>query len=163
MKFLCPTYFWYGHAHGNHDSSIHAVKNHPFYTSLLNPLIKLHILWHVHPPTSNPWQLLTNNRIWKQRLVDIGVVTVQEALDWGFSGVMVRGSGIKWDLRKVQPYDAYDLVDFDVPIGRHGDCYDRWGACTLVCTLSVWVCVFLIVVTISWTNWAHRLLKFSCV
>lgn len=71
-------------------------------------------------------ELLTNNRIWKQRLVDIGVVTVQEALDWGFSGVMVRGSGIKWDLRKVQPYDAYHLVDFDVPIGRHGDCYDRY-------------------------------------
>ena len=55
----------------------------------------------------------------------MGVVTVQEALDWGFSGVMVRGSGIKWDLRKVQPYDAYDKVDFDIPIGRHGDCYDR--------------------------------------
>jgi len=71
-------------------------------------------------------ELLTNNRIWKQRLVDIGVLTVQDALDWGFSGPLVRGSGIKWDLRKVQPYDAYDKVDFDVPIGRHGDCYDRY-------------------------------------
>ena len=75
--------------------------------------------------SSSFFQLLTNNRIWKQRLVDVGVVTVQEALDWGFSGVMVRGSGIKWDLRKVQPYDAYDRMDFDIPIGRHGDCYDR--------------------------------------
>ena len=72
-------------------------------------------------------QLVTNNRIWKQRVVDIGIVSVQEALDWGFSGVMLRGSGVKWDLRKVQPYDAYDLVKFDVPIGRHGDCYDRYG------------------------------------
>lgn len=70
-------------------------------------------------------QLVTNNRIWKQRTVDVGVVSAREALDYGFSGVMVRGSGIKWDLRKVQPYDAYDQVDFDVPIGRHGDCYDR--------------------------------------
>lgn len=70
-------------------------------------------------------QLVTENRIWKQRVIDIGIVTVQEALDWGFSGVMLRGSGIKWDLRKVQPYDAYDRVEFDVPIGRNGDCYDR--------------------------------------
>ena len=70
---------------------------------------------------------MTNNRIWKQRTVDIGVVSAREALDYGFSGVMVRGSGIKWDLRKVQPYDAYDQVDFDVPIGRHGDCYDRYN------------------------------------
>lgn len=60
-------------------------------------------------------------------MVDIGIVSVQEALDWGFSGVMLRGSGVKWDLRKVQPYDAYDRVKFDVPIGRHGDCYDRYG------------------------------------
>ncbi|XP_062504434.1 NADH-ubiquinone oxidoreductase 49 kDa subunit-like [Corticium candelabrum] len=71
-------------------------------------------------------EMLTNNRIWKQRLVDIGIVTAKEALDYGFSGVMLRGSGIQWDLRKVQPYDAYDQVDFDVPIGRHGDCYDRY-------------------------------------
>ena len=75
-------------------------------------------------------QLVTNNRIWKQRTVDVGILSAREALDYGFSGVMVRGSGIKWDLRKVQPYDAYDQVDFDVPIGRHGDCYDR---CVCVC------------------------------
>lgn len=71
-------------------------------------------------------EMLTNNRIWKQRLVDIGIVTAEHALNHGFSGVMLRGSGIKWDLRKVEPYDAYDQVEFDVPIGRHGDCYDRY-------------------------------------
>ncbi|XP_027047723.1 NADH-ubiquinone oxidoreductase 49 kDa subunit-like [Pocillopora damicornis] len=71
-------------------------------------------------------EMLTNNRIWKQRTVDIGVVTVEDALNWGFSGVMLRGSGIKWDLRKSQPYDAYDKVEFDVPIGKNGDCYDRY-------------------------------------
>ena len=71
-------------------------------------------------------EVVTGNRIWKQRVVDIGVVTAQQAMDWGFSGVMLRGSGVKWDLRKVQPYDAYDQVEFDVPIGRHGDCYDRY-------------------------------------
>eukprot|EP00054_Salpingoeca_dolichothecata_P000336 m.16590 g.16590 ORF g.16590 m.16590 type:complete len:468 (-) comp10605_c0_seq1:64-1467(-) len=71
-------------------------------------------------------ELLTGNRIWKQRLVDVGVVTAEEAMDWGFSGVMVRGSGIEWDLRKTQPYDAYDKVEFDVPIGSKGDCYDRY-------------------------------------
>ena len=68
-------------------------------------------------------------------MVDIGIVTAQEALDWGFSGVMVRGSGIKWDLRKVQPYDAYDRVKFEVPIGRHGDCFDRyimWNDCDAI-------------------------------
>lgn len=71
-------------------------------------------------------ELLTHNRIWKQRLIDVGVVTAKQALDYGFSGVMVRASGIPWDLRKTQPYDAYGLVDFDVPVGRHGDCYDRY-------------------------------------
>ncbi|XP_029167197.1 NADH-ubiquinone oxidoreductase 49 kDa subunit [Nylanderia fulva] len=70
--------------------------------------------------------LLTENRIWRQRTIDIGVVTAEDALNWGFSGVMLRGSGIKWDLRKVAPYDAYHLVDFDVPIGTNGDCYDRY-------------------------------------
>ncbi|XP_055714561.1 NADH-ubiquinone oxidoreductase 49 kDa subunit-like [Phlebotomus papatasi] len=70
--------------------------------------------------------VLTTNRIWVQRTVDIGIVTAEEALNWGFSGVMLRGSGIKWDLRKSQPYDAYDLVEFDVPIGTKGDCYDRY-------------------------------------
>jgi NADH dehydrogenase (ubiquinone) Fe-S protein 2 len=71
-------------------------------------------------------ELLTNNRIWKQRLVEIGVVTYEEALDWGFSGVMLRGSGIAWDLRKMSPYDAYDQVQFAIPVGKHGDCFDRY-------------------------------------
>ena len=70
--------------------------------------------------------LLTENRIFKQRLVDIGVVTVQQALDYGFSGPMLRGSGIAWDLRKSQPYEIYDQLDFQVPIGKNGDCYDRY-------------------------------------
>ena len=70
--------------------------------------------------------MLTENRIWKQRLVDIGVVTHSEACDWGFSGVMLRGSGIKWDLRKTQPYEVYDAMDFEVPTGSNGDCYDRY-------------------------------------
>merc|ERR1740131_56068 len=70
--------------------------------------------------------LLTQNRIWKQRLIDIGTVTSEQALNWGMSGVMLRGSGIKWDLRKTQPYDAYDLVEFDIPVGKNGDTYDRY-------------------------------------
>ena len=70
--------------------------------------------------------LLTNNRIWKQRTVDIGVVTAEEATDWGFSGPMLRGSGVAWDLRKAQPYDVYDRMDFDIPVGKNGDCYDRY-------------------------------------
>ncbi|XP_008558027.1 NADH-ubiquinone oxidoreductase 49 kDa subunit [Microplitis demolitor] len=70
--------------------------------------------------------LLTRNAIWKDRTMGIGVVTAQQALDWGFSGVMLRGSGYKWDVRKAEPYDAYSLVDFDVPIGISGDCYDRY-------------------------------------
>ncbi len=71
-------------------------------------------------------EMLTNNRIWKQRLVDIGVVSAKDALDWGFSGVMLRGSGIPWDLRKTQPYEIYDSVTFDIPQGTNGDCYDRY-------------------------------------
>ncbi|KAL8574737.1 NADH dehydrogenase Fe-S protein subunit 2 ndufs2 [Nucella lapillus] len=70
--------------------------------------------------------LLTENRIWKARTVDIGVISSEEAMNYGFSGVMLRGSGIQWDIRKVQPYDAYAEMDFDVPIGRNGDCYDRY-------------------------------------
>lgn len=69
--------------------------------------------------------VLTENRIWKHRTIDIGVVSAEDALNYGFSGVMLRGSGIKWDLRKTQPYDAYADMDFDVPIGTKGDCYDR--------------------------------------
>ncbi|OQV18821.1 NADH dehydrogenase [ubiquinone] iron-sulfur protein 2, mitochondrial [Hypsibius exemplaris] len=70
--------------------------------------------------------VLTNNRIWKQRTAGIGILSAEDAVLWGMSGVMLRGSGIKWDLRKSQPYDAYHLVDFDVPVGSHGDCYDRY-------------------------------------
>lgn len=71
-------------------------------------------------------RLLTGNRILKQRTVDIGVVTADEALNWGFSGPMLRGSGLPWDLRKSQPYDVYSAMEFDVPIGTNGDCYDRY-------------------------------------
>ncbi|WP_025899023.1 NADH-quinone oxidoreductase subunit D [Sneathiella glossodoripedis] len=70
--------------------------------------------------------LLTENRIFKQRNVDIGVVTQEEAMAWGFSGVMLRSTGLPWDLRKAQPYDVYAELDFDVPVGLNGDCYDRY-------------------------------------
>jgi len=70
--------------------------------------------------------LLTENRIFKQRTVDIGSVTEAQALDWGFTGPMLRGSGVAWDLRKAQPYDSYDEFDFDIPIGKTGDCYARY-------------------------------------
>jgi len=70
--------------------------------------------------------LLTENRIFKQRNVDIGVVSQEEAQALGFSGVMVRGSGIAWDLRRAQPYECYDEFDFRIPLGRNGDCYDRY-------------------------------------
>ncbi|HET7921769.1 MAG TPA: NADH-quinone oxidoreductase subunit D [Gammaproteobacteria bacterium] len=70
--------------------------------------------------------LLTENRIWKQRTVGIGVVSPERALQLGFSGPMLRGSGIEWDLRKKQPYDVYDRLDFDIPVGVNGDCYDRY-------------------------------------
>jgi NADH-quinone oxidoreductase subunit D len=71
-------------------------------------------------------ELLTDNRIFKQRNVDIGVVKLADAWAWGFSGVMVRGSGAAWDLRKAQPYECYAELDFDIPVGRNGDCYDRY-------------------------------------
>ena len=70
--------------------------------------------------------LLTANRIWKQRLINIGIVGKNEALNWGFSGVMVRGSGIFWDLRKTQPYEIYNNLNFTIPVGIFGDCYDRY-------------------------------------
>ena len=70
--------------------------------------------------------LLTDNRIFKQRNVDIGVVSLEDAWKWGFSGVMVRGSGAAWDLRKAQPYECYDEMEFDIPVGKNGDCYDRY-------------------------------------
>jgi NADH dehydrogenase (ubiquinone) Fe-S protein 2 len=71
-------------------------------------------------------EMLTGNRIWKQRLVDVGRVTKDQALDWGFSGVMLRGSGVAWDLRKTEPYEVYDRMDFAIPVGTRGDCYDRY-------------------------------------
>lgn len=71
-------------------------------------------------------EMLTNNRIWKQRLVDIGVVSAKDAMDWGFSGVLLRGSGFAWDLRKKQPYEVYDELDFKIFTGTNGDCYDRY-------------------------------------
>ncbi len=70
--------------------------------------------------------LLTENRIFKQRSVDIGVVSAEDAMAWGFTGPMLRGSGVAWDLRKAQPYDVYAEMDFDIPIGKNGDCYDRY-------------------------------------
>ena len=71
-------------------------------------------------------RLVTGNRIFKQRNVDIGVVSKEEAYAWGFTGVMLRGSGVAWDLRKSQPYEGYENFDFDVPVGLNGDCYDRY-------------------------------------
>lgn len=70
--------------------------------------------------------LLTDNRIFKQRLVNIGSISKEDALDWGFSGPMLRASGVAWDLRKAQPYAVYDQMDFDIPVGKNGDCYDRY-------------------------------------
>ncbi|MEO1557274.1 MAG: NADH-quinone oxidoreductase subunit D, partial [Pseudomonadota bacterium] len=70
--------------------------------------------------------LLTENRIFKQRNADIGIVTEEDILQYGFSGVMVRGSGMAWDLRRAQPYECYDEFDFQIPVGKNGDCYDRY-------------------------------------
>ncbi len=81
--------------------------------------------------------LLTDNRIFKQRNVDIAVVSQEDAWNWGFSGVMVRASGAAWDLRKAQPYECYSELEFDIPIGKNGDCYDRiasgWRRCASPC------------------------------
>jgi len=71
-------------------------------------------------------ELLTNNRIWKERLVDIGIITAQNAVTWGFSGVMLRGSGVCWDLRKSQSYEIYNDLSFAIPVGNNGDCYSRY-------------------------------------
>jgi len=79
------------------------------------------------PPAVDDFEtLLTDNRIWKQRTVNIGVVSPERAMQLGFSGPMLRGSGIAWDLRKKQPYEVYDRMDFDIPVGVNGDCYDRY-------------------------------------
>ena len=77
--------------------------------------------------------LLTDNRIWKQRTVGIGVISPEEALAWGMTGPMLRGSGIEWDLRKKQPYAMYDKMDFDIPVGVTGDCYDRYLCASKKC------------------------------
>ena len=79
-----------------------------------------------HRPLGDIDKLMTGNRIFKQRNVDIGVVSREQAMAWGFSGVMVRGSGIAWDLRRSQPYECYSELDFDIPLGVNGDCYDRY-------------------------------------
>jgi len=71
-------------------------------------------------------EMLTGNRIWKERLVDIGIVDAKTAIEWGFSGVMLRGSGIPWDLRKAQPYEIYSELNFSIPVGSSGDCFDRY-------------------------------------
>jgi len=71
-------------------------------------------------------EMLTGNRIWKERLVDIGVVSAEKAIEWGFSGVMLRGSGISWDIRKNEPYEIYNKLAFSIPVGSSGDCYDRY-------------------------------------
>ena len=70
--------------------------------------------------------LLTGNRIWKQRTVDVGIISAEDALAWGFSGPPLRASGVPWDLRRSQPYEVYDQLQFDIPVGRNGDCYDRY-------------------------------------
>ena len=71
-------------------------------------------------------ELLSENRIWKQRLVGVGVITHEQALDWGLTGPLLRSTGSAWDLRKVQPYDVYEKMDFEIPVGTKGDCYDRY-------------------------------------
>ena len=81
----------------------------------------------IHPKVLDDIEgLLTDNRIFKQRNVDIGVISLEEAFAWGFSGVMVRGSGAAWGPRKAQPYECYDELAFDIPVGKNGDCYDRY-------------------------------------
>jgi len=84
--------------------------------------------WALQFPTclDNMEGLLTENRIFKQRNADIGIISEQDILDWGFSGVMVRGSGLAWDLRRSQPYECYDEFEFQIPVGKNGDCYDRY-------------------------------------
>ncbi len=84
--------------------------------------------WAEHFPTfiDDCESLLTENRIFKQRTVDIGAITADQALDWGFTGPNLRAAGVPWDLRKAQPYDGYEQLDFDIPVGKHGDCYDRY-------------------------------------
>ena len=84
-------------------------------------------------------ELLTENRIFKQRNVDIGIISAAEAQAWGCTGVMLRGSGLSWDLRRAQPYECYSDLDFDIPVGKHGDCYDRYLVRMQECRESVYV------------------------
>lgn len=72
------------------------------------------------------YEILVNNRIWRNRLLNVGIVNKCEALDWGFSGVLVRGSGLLWDLRVIDPYDGYETLTFSIPLGKYGDCFDRF-------------------------------------
>ncbi len=81
--------------------------------------------------------LIRDNRIFRQRAVDVGTVTAEEAMDWGFSGVMIRGSGVPWDLRKSQPYEVYEELDYDIPVGSNGDCFDRYMCRVLEMTESI--------------------------
>ena len=86
------------------------------------------VAWTEHFPSfiDDLETLLTENRIFKQRTVDIGVIKPEQAFDWGFTGPNLRATGVAWDLRKAQPYDGYETFDFDIPVGKHGDCYDRY-------------------------------------
>jgi len=71
-------------------------------------------------------EILSGSRIFKQRLINIGVVAAEQAVDWGFTGVILRGSGVDWDIRKVRPYEVYDKIEFDIPVGQNGDRFDRY-------------------------------------
>jgi len=109
---------------------MHAAYYRPGGVSQDIPLGLLHDMYHFLPDIATVLDeiedMLTENRIWKMRLIGTGAITAEEALNMGCSGVMLRATGVKWDLRKAQPYDVYDEVDFEVPVGRHGDCYDRF-------------------------------------
>jgi NADH dehydrogenase (ubiquinone) Fe-S protein 2 len=109
---------------------MHAIYIRPGGVMMDLPLHFLHDLYLFCNQFSNRIdeieELLTNNRIWKQRLSNIGIISLQDALNWGFSGVMLRGSGIEWDIRKRTPYECYSQLDFIIPIGTKGDCYDRY-------------------------------------
>lgn len=83
-------------------------------------------------------ELLSDNRIWKERTVAVGILSAQQAWDWGCSGPMLRASGIDWDLRKTQPYDAYNKMNFNIPLAGHGDCYDRYLVSRAVSSSGTW-------------------------
>jgi len=107
-----------------HNEKETAARNHNRHGSLLDFIENFTARF---PTCVDEYEnLLTDNRIWKQRTVGIGVVTPERALQLGFTGPMLRGSGIAWDLRKKQPYEVYDRLDFDIPVGVTGDCYDRY-------------------------------------